>query len=111
MAVVAEFHARAVAAGNVWAQRLALKTTFGLVPGAPSGMENAVEDVAVGGRVVERLVEWEPRVGEEVLLQGFGLQLRRVSVTRLDGRFALVAADGVGEWALVSDLRPLRGTV
>lgn len=98
--VLEEYHARAVATGNEWAQTLARKATYEMVPGEPSGR---------AGPMVERLREWIPRVGDECLLQGWNAAAQRVTVLELDGGFARLLADGdpVPFWNLVTFLNPL----
>lgn len=99
--VIEEYHARAVATGNGWAQVLARKACHELVPGEPSREGAPVEQQ-------ERLQEWLPRVDQEVLHQRWGGHASRVTVLELDAGFTRVRdEEGQTRWVLTTDLQPL----
>lgn len=92
LAVVEEFHARAVAAGNEWAQGLARRVTQGLVPGELGQVE---------------ATEWVPRVGMECVLNVRGGAAVPVTVVVVDGEYSKVRlADGRELWDLTVLLAP-----
>lgn len=112
LAVIADYHARAVASGNAWAQTLARKVTYDLTPGAP----NERNSMDKPERAPERLEGWVPRVGGEALHQGWGQAAKRVEILELDGRFtkvrevvAFMGGEVGGEvaWVLTVDLHPV----
>lgn len=101
LAVLQDYHRRAVAAGNAWAERLARIKTYEAVPGEAASGEH-------GQRTV-RLREWIPSTGESCVHEGIARRRRPVTVLGLDGRFAFVQGleDDGGEWVLVADLTPV----
>lgn len=101
LAVLQDYHRRAVAAGNEWAERLVRIKTFEAVPGEPTGSPGGLQRLA--------LREWTPGPGEACVHEGIARRRRLVTVLGLDGRFAFVQGleDDGGEWVLVADLTPV----
>lgn len=105
--VIDEYHARAVATGNTWAQTLARRVTYGLTPGEPS-RERRDTLSEVDTNEIEDAATWLPRVGGQALHQSWGGVASRVTILELDGGYTRVQGqDAEVYWVWTAHLHPL----